>query len=254
MTAGERLLLTFCRKPEEPDYQGGTARTNLDNALSFLTGTVPDFLSLVEGKEVLDFGCGRGFQSAALARRGVPRVVGLDLPRPILRDSWRQLLQEVNRTNLIFTTKIPKGQLFDVVISCSSFEHFEDPAAILQLLRAHAKPGGKVIISFAEPWFSPHGSHMDGFTWLPWVNILFRERTVMKVRARFRDDGATRYEQVEGGLNRMTIRKFEGLIRDSGMKVEFMGLFPVKGLPAVARIPFVRELLVRAASCILTRT
>ncbi|CAN5864331.1 hypothetical protein BH24ACI4_BH24ACI4_08100 [soil metagenome] len=59
---------------------------------------------------------------------------------------------------------------------------------------------------------------MVHFTKLPWVNVLFSERTVMQVRARFRDDGATRYEEVVMGLNRMTIARFERLIRASGMK------------------------------------
>ena len=253
MTIGERMLLAFCRPVDQPDYPGGTARTNLDNALSFLLKTVPDFKEIVQGKDVLDFGCGHGQQAAALARAVSSRVVGLDLERPILAASWAKLHRELALPNLELTTRIPEGHLFDVVYSCSAFEHFSDPAMILGMMRDYTKPGGTVVVSFAEPWWSPRGSHMDGITRLPWVNVLFSEQTVMSVRARYRSDGAKCYEDVEGGLNRLTIDRFESIMRDSGMDVVSLRLFSVKGLPLVAQIPGVRELLVAAASCVLRK-
>jgi hypothetical protein len=93
---------------------------------------------------------------------------------------------------------------------------------------------------------------MDGFTRLPWVNLLFPERDVMAVRSLYRHDGATRYEDIEGGLNRMTVARFERLMQESGMRVESLRLFSVKGLPAVTKIPIVRELMTAACSAVLT--
>ena len=95
---------------------------------------------------------------------------------------------------------------------------------------------------------------MDGFTRLPWVSLLFHERTVMNVRSRYRSDGARRYEDVEGGLNRMSVTRFERLMRESGLQIQSLRLFPVKGLPVVSRLPIVRELMTAAASCVLQRT
>jgi hypothetical protein len=92
---------------------------------------------------------------------------------------------------------------------------------------------------------------MNDYTKIPWVNVLFAERNVMRFRSRFRDDCATRYEDVQGGLNRMTLAKFERIIRATGMKAEFFKCRPVRGLPFVANIPLVREFLVAAATCIL---
>jgi SAM-dependent methyltransferase len=252
MSVGEWILTAMSRDPGTPDYAGGTATTTLDNALDFLEKTVPNFREMTRDRSVLDFGCGLGLQAAALARLSpTARVVGVDLPRPILQERWRQY----DAPNLTLTTELPDGELFDIVYSCSSFEHFADPAHILTLMCARAKPnGGLVIVSFAEPWFSPHGSHMDGFTRLPWVNLLFTEKTVLKVRSRYRSDGARRYEDVEGGLNRMTVARFERLMRGSGMRIQSLRLFPVKGLPVVSHIPVVRELMTAAASCVLQRT
>ena len=244
-----RIFLALCRPPGSPEFAGGTARTNIDNALDFLATTVPDFLEITAGATVLDFGCGFGLQAAALARRG-SQVTGLDLPRDVFVSSWQQLMAA--HPSLHLTTESPR-ETFDVVYSCSSFEHFADPAAALAMMEGFTRPGGRIVISFAEPWYSPRGHHMDGLTRLPWVNLLFPERDVMAVRSLYRADGATRYEEVEGGLNRMTVARFEQLMRRSGMRVRSLRLFPVKGLPFVTRLPVARELLTSACSAVLEK-
>ena len=250
---GERILTAFSRDPAAPDYPGGTSRTTLDNSLDFIIKTIPGFLGLIADKEVLDFGCGYGIQAAALAKTKARSVVGIDLPRPILQQEWAKR-GELGLKNLSYTTDLPAGRLYDVVLSCSAFEHFEDPAYILSLMRQRCKPGGLVTVTFAEPWWSPYGAHMDGFTRIPWVNVWFSEDTVLRVRSRYRNDGAKRYESVEGGLNRLTLARFEQIMRDSGMKIRSMNFFPVKGLPLVSSIPVVREYMTSAASCVLERT
>jgi hypothetical protein len=73
------------------------------------------------------------------------------------------------------------------------------------------------------------------------------------VRERFRNDGATRYEDVESGLNRMTLAKFERIITASGMSVNYLKFHTTKGLPLVDKLPLVRELLVGAVTCSLRR-
>jgi SAM-dependent methyltransferase len=215
---GERILLLLSRKPGTRDYPGGTEKTNLDNALEFLCKTVPRFMELFQGKAVLDFGCGYGFQAIAMVQRGARYVVGVEM-----------------------------------VLSCRSFEHFADPAAALSEMHEAAAPGGLVVISFAEPWWSPTGSHMNFFTRVPWANVWFSQKTLMAVRARFRDDGATRFEEVLGGLNKMTLAKFERLIAASGMKEEFQQYYATKRLPIVPWIPFVREFFVSALAVVLRK-
>lgn len=251
MSLAERVLLAFSRDPAAPEYEGGTSRATVDNALEFLVKTVPGFLSYIQGKDVLDFGCGYGLQTVAMARSGARSVTGLDLPRAALLERW-EAVKELGVENITLSTE-PPGDQFDVVVSCSSFEHFSNPAAIVGEMQHQTKTGGLVIISFAEPWLSPRGSHCDHFTRLPWVNCLFPERTVLRVRARYKQDGALRYEDVEGGLNRMTIHKFEKLMRNSGMKVRSLDLFSVRGLPLVSQVPILREFLTAAASCVLEK-
>lgn len=75
----------------------------------------------------------------------------------------------------------------------------------------------------------------------------------MRVRSRFRKDKASRYEDVEGGLNRMTLAKFGKIICRIRMDLDFLAYYAVKGLPLVKEILVVRELLVASAACILRK-
>ena len=60
---------------------------------------------------------------------------------------------------------------------------------------------------------------MYAFTRVPWVQLFFDEQTVLRVRARYVDDGATRYEDVQGGLNRMTLARFDAFVAGAGLRV-----------------------------------
>ena len=252
----ERLLLLFCRKPGTKDYPGGaTANYTLANALNFARKTIPDFDGLVRDKLVLDYGSGHGWQAVAMRKAGARHVVGVDILESRLAHAEALAAREGSATDVRFYRSLPlelSGQ-FDVVVSLCAFEHYGDPAAELEAMKAAARPGGAVIVSFAELWLSPRGSHMSHFTKLPWANVLFSEQTLMRVRSRYRNDGATRFEEVEGGLNRMTRERFERIIRASGMTVESLSFHSVKGLPVVCRVPVLRGYFTAAASCVLRK-
>ncbi len=256
-TLGERLLLALSRDPGGLDYPTTTAQYTLQNALSFPRKTVTEFDDLVKEKTVLDYGCGPGWQAVAMHRLcGARRVVGIDINNGWLEAGRTLAEREGCAEAVTFSREMPsdlRGR-FDLAISISSFEHFNDPASNLEQMRQSVMVGGLVIVTFAEPWFSHSGSHMDFFTKVPWVNVFFLEETVMRVRSRFRKDGAERYEDVEGGLNRMSLAKFERTMKESQMSVECLRYFPTKGLPLVERIPLIREFWVSAATCILRKT
>ncbi len=253
---GECLLLALSRDPGSADYPITTAQYTMSNALDFLHKMIPNFREVVKDKTVLDFGCGPGWQAVAMRKQcEVRRVVGIDINENWLSSGKALAEREGCSESVTFGREIPDGLqgTFDVAMSVGSFEHFSDPASVLQILSKAVKPGGMVVITFAEPWYSHSGSHMSFFTKVPWVNLLFSETSVLRVRSRFRDDGATRYEEVEGGLNRMTLAKFEQIIINSGMKLHYLKFHATKGLPLVDKIPLVREFLVGAVACILRR-
>lgn len=252
----ERLLLWLSRDPASADYADAVPDWTLETALDHLLRAFPDFQDRIRGKACLDFGCGGGWQSVALARAGARWVLGVDT-NPKTLQSARALAarQSVSPATVEFAERLPEGResTFDVVISQNSMEHFADPAAILQLMRRAVHPRGEVLITFGSPWLSPYGSHMHFFTKVPWVNVLFPERTVLRVRSRFRSDGALRYEDVESGLNRMTVGRFERLIHDCGMAMSWHRYRGVKGLDFLGRLPLLREFFINDVSAALRR-
>lgn len=256
MSLGEKILLRFSRDPGAEDLEEARNPWTLENALDPLKRKYPQFPAMIEGRKVLDFGSGAGWQSVAMAAEGAGRVVGVDInPRNVEqgRDLAARLGPSADRVSFVRT--LPEEELgtFDVVLSQNSMEHFEDPAAILTTMTGAVRPGGRVLITFGPPWFAPYGSHMHFFTRVPWVNLLFPESTVMRVRSRFRSDGATRYEDVESGLNRMSIRRFEWLIERAGLRPELLRYDCVKGLDFLGRIPLLRELFINDVTCSLVR-
>jgi SAM-dependent methyltransferase len=144
-----------------------------------------------------------------------------------------------------------RGQ-FDVVISQDSFEHFPEPDAVLHEMSLLLNRSGVLLITFGPPWFAPYGSHMHFFCKVPWINLLFSEEVVMRARSRFKSDGASTYEEVESGLNKMTIRKFESIVSSCNLKVTYRKYECVKGLNWLSRIPLARELFINHVSVVLS--
>jgi 2-polyprenyl-3-methyl-5-hydroxy-6-metoxy-1,4-benzoquinol methylase len=252
---GEKILLALSRDPNAPDHSGRTATYNLSNALDYANETIPNFAEIIRGKNILDYGCGPGWQAVAMYQSGARHVVGVDIDERWLTHARTLAGRQGLSRAVEFHQKIPDEQLgqFDLALSLSSFEHFSRPEKEIEAMREAVSPGGCVVISFAEPWYSHNGSHMSFFTKVPWVNLWFSEETIMRVRSKFRDDGAMRYEEVTGGLNKMTLKKFVDIVNRSKLRLEHLKFYPTKGLPLVDKIPVVRELLVSSATCILRK-
>lgn len=252
MTLSETLLLRLSQEPgllrPEPTYLE-------HNPLGLLCRLFPDFLKRIQGKSILDFGCGTGRQAIALVQSGASVVIGIDTNEAILLTARENAARAGISSRLLFTNELQSNLYgtFDYVISQNSMEHFLCPVDAITLMRAALNDGGSLLITFGPPWFAPYGSHMQFFTTVPWINLLFREKTVMKVRSRYRNDGATRYEQVESGLGKMTVKKFEDLLSKTGLKIHFLQYDCVKGLNFLSRVPGLRELFINHITCELRK-
>ena len=77
---------------------------------------------------------------------------------------------------------------------------------------------------------------------------MFSERTVYRIRSLYRKDGFTTYSP---DLNRMTIRKFERLVQQCGLRAETCRYRTIKNVPLLNRIPLLRELFINQVDAVL---
>lgn len=244
MELAEHIISAFSRPPVWGDY---TARP-AGNPLELLETEYPDLRELVSDKSVLDFGCGYGYQAVTLAERYGAKVVGLDTNPAQIAAATKHGGDRVR-----FIEKLEPDETFDIIISQNAMEHFPYPVDVLSQMKRALKPSGKILVTFGPPWYSPKGSHMGFFCSIPWVNVLFPERAVMNVRSRYMRDGAKRYEEVESGLNKMSLAKFSKVVSESGLRVERLRYRCVKELNFLAKIPVIRELMCNHVTAILHR-
>jgi len=199
----------------------------------------------IEGKRVLDFGCGAGSESIEMAQHGAMKVVGLDIVASAIEQARKNA--EHAGVECEFTTVT--NDKFDVILSFDAFEHYDDPPHILELMAQRLKPDGQVIISFGTPWYHPIGGHT--FSPFPWAHLLFTEKALIKWRSEFRHDGATRFSEVEGGLNQMTITRFEKVVAESPFHFTKFQIVPIRAFKKFAN-RYTREFTTSTIRCRLS--
>ena len=110
-----------------------------------------DSIAAVNGKRVLDVGCGGGILSDAMARKG-SNVLGIDLSAKALKVAQLHALEADTRSveyreiaAEALATELPGH--FDVVTCMEMLEHVPDPASVVRACAALVKPGGWLFFS-----------------------------------------------------------------------------------------------------------
>jgi len=219
---GYRMLRVIA--PRTPTEGSPTAPTAVANDLVMFFG--PDFFDRIRGKTVIDFGCGNGKQSVAMALNGAKQVIGLDIQTRLLKLAEELAARHGVTDRCRFTDRTDEQA--DIVITKDTFEHFADPAAVLGQMAKLVKPDGLVLASFGPTWYHPYGGHL--FSIFPWAHLVFTERALLRWRSRFKNDGAASFGEVAGGLNRMTIRRFERIVAESPFRFAGLEAVPIRGL------------------------
>lgn len=201
-----------------------------DNKSKLQTLMGGDFLTDIKGKVVIDFGCGPGLEAIEMAENGAAKVIGVDIQEKCL-EAARSVAAEKLLTDRCHFTRHP-SESADIIVALDSFEHFEDPAQILSTMHEMLKPGGRVLASFGPTWYHPYGGHL--FSVFPWAHLIFSEHALIRWRSGFKTDGATRFSEVDGGLNQMTIRRFERLVSSSPFEFEELAYVPIRSLTRFA--------------------
>jgi ubiquinone/menaquinone biosynthesis C-methylase UbiE len=111
---------------------------------------------------VLDVGCGTGMLLRELARRlgGAPRLAGVDAAEGMIEQAHALAIDQAG-ARLAFVRgvaeRLPYGNdVFDLVASTTSFDHWADQRAGLAECRRVLAPGGLFVLAdLCSPWLAP---------------------------------------------------------------------------------------------------
>lgn len=178
----------------------------------------------VSAKTVIDFGCGEGDEAIEIASKGASKVVGIDIREDVLTVA-RSKAEAAGVQKLCEFAQSTEEKA-DIVVSLDAFEHFAEPDEILKIMSGLLKPSGEVWASFGPTWYHPLGGHL--FSVFPWAHLVFSEQALIRWRSDFKTDGATRFGEVAGGLNQMSIRRFEAIVARSPLRFVSLELVPIR--------------------------
>jgi ubiquinone/menaquinone biosynthesis C-methylase UbiE len=184
----------------------------------------------LDGRGVLDLGCGDGFIPLGLCLGSRPsRVVGTDIVATDVDDLAalsRRVLQAELPEQLSFETctetTLPfEDASFDTVVSWSVFEHVSRPVEVLREVHRVLRPGGHLFLQIWPLYHSEHGSHL--WYWLPAFEHLRRPADELRAQVASADDlpaGAIEATLVDfDTLNRMTLDRLQRSLVAAGFRI-----------------------------------
>lgn len=217
----------------------------------------------LQGKRVLDLGCGLGGKTIYYAQSGARSVTGIDLRTNSLESarllsrgaggSAKQTGSEQTGSEVIAGEATTGGNTqfclndaahmpfaddsFDVIISINVLEHVDDLYHTLRECQRVLHPQGVMLFHF-PPFYSPWGAHLEGWINFPWPHVFFPDRVLLQAAhrvemAKRRNAHYIPTAQVDWGslehlpeLNRVTAGAFFHLIRAVGLGVAYARMLP----------------------------
>ncbi len=243
----KKMMKLFPQKPsiEEVDYWSGKGEKSIRSLEAYehesLVGLERYFKipigEYIYGKEVLDFGCGHAGRTVRwLEKFQFKRVVGIDHSEVHLK--WANtFIKKKNFSNIHLIHSAGENlqfesDTFECVLSFEVFDHVNDPQKCLEECHRVLKKNGIVVIVFT-PFYSPKGAHLH-FTRMPWMNVFFKEDTLIQAHNEIARELGAEYEKTYkfnsiqkevgcpkrfGSVNGLTVKGFDEIIEMQGWEV-----------------------------------
>lgn len=220
----------------------------------------------MEGKQLLDVGCGHGSLCISAAQAGAARVVGIDIDTERIEFAQAYLaqtfpeLQDRVEFRAIALEEYPLEQ-FDYIVSKDSFEHILNLEATIAEMSQRLVPGGRIFSGFGPLYNSPYGGHARIHRHifnLPWVQVILPDLVLVKLVNRGREPDRQVNSVYELGLNKLALRDYQRIMHDSGLNVVMLTVNhstnTVSRLFSLLRqIPFLEEYFSHNIYCILEK-
>jgi len=181
-------------------------------------------------KIIVDYGCGYGFDSLFMLQEGAKHIYCLEIEQERLDISRKLHLSHgynnatyIDNSNISeLPNKIGIGKV-DIIICRDVMEHIPSPYEALNSMYEILKHGSNAYIGFSPLYKSPYGSHFSGYCKIPWIHLIFSERTVLNV---FKElykisDTINSYQKIPGsGLNKLSYFKYLELLKKFNWYIE----------------------------------
>jgi len=177
----------------------------------------------LEGKSVLDVGCGWGRLCVDMALAGARRVVGIDIGRSYIDFDNEYIFRKYPQLagtlefHCLSLEQWHTDEQFDIVVSKDSFEHIMDLPLMMREIRAHLKPGGRLYAGFGPLWNSPYGDHHETRSITPWGHLLKSDERIIRILSRDRRREIRSIEEL--GQNRHSLADYRRIILEAGFRV-----------------------------------
>jgi len=179
----------------------------------------------LDGKKVLDFGCGMGGMSLWYARTWDCEVNGLDIDSNHIQIA-QHIKQKHGAKNITFERRDvlenPLQDKYDCVFLNDVAEHIPLPILkkILVQLSNCLNPDGVIFITY-PPWRSPYASHVTHVVKIPWCQFLPKKmihNLIEKNNIPIVGEEESDLLQAYYGLNHLTHNKLTEIVKEVGLK------------------------------------
>ena len=195
-------------------------------------------------KRVLEIGCGQGGNCIFAAMVGAKEVVGIDLSDSALETAEKLKANVQHETgfelNVSFlkmfaeNLKFEDGEL-DIIIADNVFEHVNSVEVVMNECARILRRGSKIIVPNFPSFRSKFGHHVKYGIRIPWVHLLFSERTIVLLMHKLAEkdpkmhyfypglkSGATTFQEIRAykDLNYISIKIFTDAAEQAGFKIE----------------------------------
>ncbi len=235
----------------------------VNNARTYVLPFIEDTHTVDSTTKVLEIGCGEGGVLVPFMDKGAT-CVGVDLDRKRIDIANEYLSSYIDKglAKILYKNVFDDdfvaeySGVFDIIILKDVIEHIHDQEQFIPHIKHFLKEGGQIFFGF-PPWYMPFGGHQQTcekkLGMMPYYHILPKPiyRVVLKAIG---EQEHTIKDLEEIHDTKITIERFERIVRNSGLKVlkkqhylfnpiykYKFGVKPRKQLPLISAIPFFRN-------------
>lgn len=182
----------------------------------------------LDGKKILDFGCGMGGMSLWYAKNWRCQVHGVDIDHHHVSIA-NDLKARHGLDNVEFEVRNvldrPLEEKYDLIFLNDVAEHIQLPilGKIFVELRKSMAYGGGIFVSY-PPWQSPYASHVQHVVGIPWCQFLPQGMLLKMIEKNNKPivgDEESDLLEAYKGLNHLTHGKLMKAVKKSGLKRKY---------------------------------